>query len=176
MEYYFNLSDYTNFLRPPDPGAPDDIPAAPDLDYYYDSAKDWVNLRSEADPVMTSWASWSPVDSNPGMTFDVTEEITTEVPLGLEFENDDAAWVMACTFIIFSMQTGLSFPPPLSRLRDVTFCFAGFGLIESGMCSMKNEVNILVKNIVDVAVGGFVFWVVGFGLVMGDHPLYSNWF
>ena len=41
------------------------------------------------------------------------------------------------------------------------------------MCSMKNEVNILVKNVVDVAVGGFVFWVVGFGLVMGDHA-YSN--
>ncbi len=28
------------------------------------------------------------------------------VPLGLEFENDDAAWIMACTFIIFTMQTG----------------------------------------------------------------------
>ena len=30
------------------------------------------------------------------------------IPLGLEFENDDAAWVMACTFIIFTMQTGMN--------------------------------------------------------------------
>ena len=30
----------------------------------------------------------------------------TQTPLGYEFENDDAAWVMACTFMIFTMQTG----------------------------------------------------------------------
>lgn len=35
-----------------------------------------------------------------------TTPIPPTVELGLEFENDDAAWVMACTFIIFSMQTG----------------------------------------------------------------------
>ena len=29
-----------------------------------------------------------------------------EVELGYEFENDDAAWVMACVFMIFTMQTG----------------------------------------------------------------------
>jgi hypothetical protein len=43
------------------------------------------------------------------------------VPLGEEFENDDASWIMACTFLIYTMQTGI-------------------GLIESGFCSMKNEV------------------------------------
>ena len=26
--------------------------------------------------------------------------------LGLEFKNDDAAWVMSCCFLIFTMQTG----------------------------------------------------------------------
>ena len=30
----------------------------------------------------------------------------TGVELGYEFENDDSAWVMACVFIIFTMQTG----------------------------------------------------------------------
>jgi hypothetical protein len=44
-----------------------------------------------------------------------------EAILGEEFENDDASWIMACTFMIFTMQTGI-------------------GLVESGMCSMKNEV------------------------------------
>ena len=29
------------------------------------------------------------------------------VELGFEFENDDCAWVMACVFIIFTMQTGM---------------------------------------------------------------------
>ncbi|XP_059088618.1 putative ammonium transporter 2 [Tigriopus californicus] len=95
-----------------------------------------------------------------GETFAPTETTPTppSVELGLEFENDDAAWVMACTFIIFSMQTG-------------------YALIESGMCSMKNEVNIMVKNIVDVALGGFTFWCFGYGLVMGKSeystPLYG---
>ena len=28
-------------------------------------------------------------------------------PIGLEYENDDAAWIMASTFMIFTMQTGL---------------------------------------------------------------------
>ena len=42
--------------------------------------------------------------------------------LGEEFENDDASWIMGCTFMIFTMQTGI-------------------GLVESGMCSMKNEVT-----------------------------------
>ena len=63
MDIYLNSSDYANFLRPPGPGHPDDLPAAPDLDYYYDSAQDWVSLRSPDDPVMTSWASWSPTGS-----------------------------------------------------------------------------------------------------------------
>ena len=43
------------------------------------------------------------------------------------------------------------------------------------MCSMKNEVNILLKNVVDVALGGLVFWAFGYGLVMGDTE-YTNAF
>ena len=38
---------------------------------------------------------------------------------------------------------------------------------------MKNEVNILVKNVLDVFLGGFVFWAVGFGLVSGESE-YTN--
>ena len=39
---------------------------------------------------------------------------------------------------------------------------------------MKNEVNILMKNAVDVVLGGFLFWCVGYGIVAGEHPRYSN--
>ncbi len=80
---------------------------------------------------------------------DATSVNITQVRLGLDFENDDAAWIMACTFIIFTMQTG-------------------HGFMESGMCSMKNEVSILMKNVVSVALGGMVFWAAGFGLAMGE--------
>ena len=35
----------------------------------------------------------------------ISEESLTP-DIGLEFENDDAAWVMSCCFLIFTMQTG----------------------------------------------------------------------
>ena len=38
---------------------------------------------------------------------------------------------------------------------------SGFGLLESGSVSTKNEVNIMVKNAVDVIVGGLAFWIFG---------------
>ena len=36
--------------------------------------------------------------------------------------------------------------------------------------SSSLQVNILMKNLIDVGIGGFVFWAFGFGLVYGDHP------
>ena len=44
------------------------------------------------------------------------------------------------------------------------------------MCSMKNEVNILVKNVLDVFLGGIVFWALGFGLVLGDSEYSTPWY
>ena len=45
-------------------------------------------------------------------------------------------------------------------------CFAlGFGLLEAGSVSTKNEVNIMVKNAIDVIFGGLTllaFWVRNF--------------
>jgi ammonia channel protein AmtB len=35
----------------------------------------------------------------------------------------------------------------------------GFGLLESGCVSIKNEVNIMVKNMTDVFLGGLTYWV-----------------
>ncbi|XP_064469400.1 putative ammonium transporter 3 isoform X2 [Ornithodoros turicata] len=40
----------------------------------------------------------------------------------------------------------------------------GYGLLESGFVSRKNEVNILVKNATTVLFGGFIFWIMGYGL------------
>ena len=78
------------------------------------------------------------------------------------FEWDDAAWVMSACFIIFGMQTG-------------------FGMLESGCVSLKNEVNIMMKNVVDVVLGGITYWAFGYGLSYGSdyHNAFfslGNWF
>ncbi len=45
--------------------------------------------------------------------------------------------------------------------------FAGFGLLESGCVSTKSEVNIMMKNALDVVFGGITYWAFGFGLSFG---------
>ncbi|GFO02593.1 ammonium transporter, partial [Plakobranchus ocellatus] len=62
---------------------------------------------------------------------------------------DDATWILTSAFIIFTMQSG-------------------FGLLEAGNVSGKNEVNIMVKNVVDVVFGGLTYWMYGFGLSFGQ--------
>ncbi|XP_070543777.1 putative ammonium transporter 2 [Ptychodera flava] len=62
---------------------------------------------------------------------------------------DDATWILTSAFIIFTMQSG-------------------FGLLESGSASRKNEVNIMVKNAVDVIFGGMSYWMFGYGFSFGQ--------
>ena len=89
---------------------------------------------------------------------------------------DNATWVLTSGFIIMTMQSG-------------------FGLLESGMVSAKNQTNIMVKNLVDIVFGGLTFWIIGYGIIFGDNSngfaasthlftdkgnhygwLFSNWF
>ncbi|CAJ0585517.1 unnamed protein product, partial [Mesorhabditis spiculigera] len=48
---------------------------------------------------------------------------------------DDGVWIITSSFTIFTMTSG-------------------FGLLESGRVSSKDEVNIMVKNVIDVIFGG----------------------
>ena len=61
---------------------------------------------------------------------------------------EDATWILTSAFIILTMQSG-------------------FGLLESGMVSLKNEANIMVKNAVDVIFGGLSYWIFGFAFSFG---------
>ncbi|GMT15322.1 hypothetical protein PFISCL1PPCAC_6619, partial [Pristionchus fissidentatus] len=74
-------------------------------------------------------------------------------PEGLNMTNqqiqDDGVWVITSSFTIFTMTSG-------------------FGLLESGRVSSKDEVNIMVKNVIDVIFGGLSYWMFGFGLTFGD--------
>ncbi|KAL5004706.1 hypothetical protein ScPMuIL_018162 [Solemya velum] len=84
---------------------------------------------------------------------DHTESITPEVHSRHIMQSpwDDATWILACSFIIFTMQSG-------------------FALLESGIASRKSEVNVMVKNVVDVVFGGISYWMLGYGLSFGNAP------
>ncbi|KAL3101184.1 hypothetical protein niasHS_001644 [Heterodera schachtii] len=82
----------------------------------------------------------------PGLYLPYSEERNT-------WFQDDGIWLISCSFSIWTM-------------------VSGFGLLESGRVSSKDEVNIMVKNIVDVVFGGLSYWMFGFGFTFG--PLYPN--
>lgn len=44
----------------------------------------------------------------------------------------------------------------------------GYALLESGIVSRKGEVNILIKNAVNIIFGGISFWIFGYALSFGS--------
>jgi len=40
-----------------------------------------------------------------------------------------------------------------------------------GCASLKNEANIMMKNAIDVLMGGMSFWMLGFGLSYGEDSI-----
>lgn len=58
-------------------------------------------------------------------------------------------WIIVATVLVFTMQ-------------------AGFSCLESGLSRAKNSINVAVKNLLDFAVVGIVFWAVGFGMIFGE--------
>jgi len=53
----------------------------------------------------------------------------------------------------------------------VLFMQAGFAMVESGLNSAKNTVNILFKNIIDLSAGALLFYVIGYSLM---YPVDGN--
>lgn len=60
----------------------------------------------------------------------------------------DTAWTLIAGFLVFFMQ-------------------AGFAMVETGLTRAKNAGNIIMKNLMDFAVGTIAYWLVGFGLMFG---------
>jgi len=60
----------------------------------------------------------------------------------------DFLWTVVAAILVFFMQ-------------------AGFALVESGFTRAKNLVNIMMKNLMDFAIGSIAFFMVGFGLMFG---------
>ncbi|CAK1548823.1 unnamed protein product [Leptosia nina] len=79
---------------------------------------------------------------------------TVSLQENFEIDLEDTNWILTSAFIIFTMQTG-------------------FGMLESGCVSVKNEANIMMKNLADICLGGLTYWIFGYGLSFGQGP-YSN--
>ena len=49
----------------------------------------------------------------------------------------------------------------------VLFMQAGFAMVEAGFNSAKNTVNIMFKNIIDLASGVFFYFLIGYSIMYG---------
>jgi len=63
--------------------------------------------------------------------------------------NADTLWMLIAAILVFFMQ-------------------AGFAMVESGFTRAKNSANIIMKNLMDFAIGSLLFFVVGYGLMYGQ--------
>ena len=61
----------------------------------------------------------------------------------------NAIWLLLGTCLVFFMQ-------------------AGFAMVETGFTRAKNAGNIIMKNLMDFAVGSVIFWFLGYSLMFGD--------
>ena len=58
----------------------------------------------------------------------------------------------------------------------VLFMQAGFAMVEVGLNAAKNAVNILFKNLMDLAIGVLLFLIVGYGLMYPGGDYEGKWF
>ncbi|MBD3295782.1 MAG: ammonium transporter [Candidatus Omnitrophica bacterium] len=64
----------------------------------------------------------------------------------------NTVWTLLAAFLVFFMQ-------------------AGFAMVESGFTRAKNACNIMMKNLMDFAVGSLAYWAVGFGIMFGTTAM-----
>jgi Amt family ammonium transporter len=57
----------------------------------------------------------------------------------------------------------------------VLFMQAGFAMLEAGLNNAKNTVNILFKNLMDLSIGGLLYYIVGYSIMYGND-LAGGWF
>ena len=60
----------------------------------------------------------------------------------------DTFWVLLGGILVFWMQ-------------------AGFAMVETGFTRSKNAGNIIMKNLMDFALGSLIYWILGFGIMFG---------
>jgi len=68
-----------------------------------------------------------------------------------------ALWILIAGILVFFMQ-------------------AGFTLVEVGFTRSKNSGNIIMKNLMDLAVGSVMFWAVGYAIMYGSDLVAGGFF
>jgi len=64
----------------------------------------------------------------------------------------DFVWVLVCAFLVFFMQ-------------------AGFAMVEGGFCRAKNVTNLMMKNVMDMALGSLGYFAIGFAIMFGADKM-----
>ncbi|MDD2465488.1 MAG: ammonium transporter [Desulfobulbus sp.] len=72
------------------------------------------------------------------------------------------------------LQKNLNYVWTLVAASLVFFMQAGFAMVESGFTRAKSAVNIMMKNLMDFAMGSLAFWAIGFGIMFGVNK--TGWF
>lgn len=75
------------------------------------------------------------------------------------FNAFDTIWLLLGAVLVFWMQ-------------------AGFAMVETGFTRAKNAGNIIMKNLMDFAIGSIVFWIIGYGIMCGEGSIWGgiHWF
>jgi len=87
---------------------------------------------------------------------------------------DEAPTVAGNAAAIQAVQTHADYVWTLLAAALVFFMQAGFAMVETGFTRAKNAVNILMKNLMDFAMGSLAYWAIGFGLMFGVSA--TGWF
>jgi ammonium transporter, Amt family len=72
------------------------------------------------------------------------------------------------------VQTHANYMWTLVAAALVFFMQAGFAMVETGFTRAKNAINIMMKNLMDFAMGSLAYWAVGFGIMFGVTQ--TGWF
>ena len=87
---------------------------------------------------------------------------------------DESPTVESNKILIDLVQSHADYVWTLVAAALVFFMQAGFAMVETGFTRAKNAVNIMMKNLMDFAMGSLAFWAIGFGLMFGVSS--TGWF
>ncbi|MDN5351620.1 MAG: ammonium transporter, Amt family [Clostridiales bacterium] len=73
------------------------------------------------------------------------------------YSSASTMWVLIAAALVFFMQ-------------------AGFAMVEAGFTRAKNAGNIIMKNLMDFAIGTPAFWILGFGVMFGTGSAFFGTF
>ncbi|XP_055598087.1 putative ammonium transporter 2 isoform X1 [Uranotaenia lowii] len=94
------------------------------------------------------------IETAANILVNATENDTVTIPNLYNFGESDGTFIILCSFLLVALQTG-------------------FALLESGCVNANNEVDMMLRNVVDIVLGGLSFWLFGYAFMLGRSD-YKN--